>query len=242
MNLRTATAYDRVVCTTAWAAQEFTRIGVGVDRVALGVDRETFHPARHDPATRSGYAGPGDVLVVCGSRLSPEKQPQRAIEAVLELRRDGVPAVLVMAGDGPVLRALRRRARGLPVHFVGFVEDRVRLATLFASADVVIAPGPAETFGLAAVEALASGTPVVVSGRSALPEVVGDAGVAVPDGDFAAAVRTVLGRDERDRRHAARARAEGFGWPAAVAGFLAAHGLPPHAAAPAGRPAVGPLA
>jgi len=53
------------------------------------------------------------------------------------------------------------------------VANRESLAKLLAAADVVIAPGPAETFGLSALEALASGTPVVVSSRSALPEVGG---------------------------------------------------------------------
>ncbi|HKS99470.1 MAG TPA: glycosyltransferase family 1 protein, partial [Rugosimonospora sp.] len=62
---------------------------------------------------------------------------------------------------------------------------------------------------------------------SALPEVVGPAGVAVPDGGFAAGVREVLGWPEAARRGQARERAEEFGWPAAVAGFLAAHEVHP---------------
>ena len=101
------------------------------------------------------------------------------------------------------------------------------LAALLATADAVIAPGPIETFGLAALEALASGTPVVVDGGSALPEVAGDAGVAVyGEGPaFAAGVRQLLARPEAQRRAAARARAEQFGWGTAVDGFLAAHGL-----------------
>jgi len=91
---------------------------------------------------------------------------------------------------------------------------------------VAIAPGPIETFGLAALEALASGTPVVVDESSALPEVVGMAGAAVPDNGFAAGVRQLLARPEADRRAEARARAECFDWRYAVAGFLAAHDLP----------------
>jgi len=94
---------------------------------------------------------------------------------------------------------------------------------LLASADVAIAPGPAETFGLAALEALACGTPVVVSTESALPEVVGEAGASVPGEDLAAGVRAVLSRPEGTRRAAARARAERYDWPTAVDGFLAVH-------------------
>src|ERR1019366_284847 len=88
---------------------------------------------------------------------------------------------------------------------------------LLASADVVLAPGPAETFGLAAVEALACGTPVVVSAESALPEVVGDAGASVAGEDLAAGVQAVLARPEGTRR------AERYDWAAAVDGFLAVH-------------------
>src|SRR5207249_5908493 len=102
------------------------------------------------------------------------------------------------------------------------------------------APGPAETFGLAALEALACGTPVVVSAESALPEVVGEAGASVPGEDLAAGVRAMLARPERARRAAARTRAEQYDWGTATRGFLTAHGAaggpgpPPQAARPAG--------
>ncbi len=111
------------------------------------------------------------------------------------------------------------------MRFVDFVTDRRALAALLATADVVVSPGPIETFGLAALEALACGTPVVVDATSALPEVIGDAGVAVRgEGDtFAAGTAELLARPETQRRTRARARAEQFGWPAAVAGFLDAH-------------------
>ena len=127
--------------------------------------------------------------------------------------------------EGIMRQRLERRARRdqLPVTFAGFLPDRTDLAALLASADVAIAPGPAETFGLAGLEALACGTPVVVSAESALPEVVGDAGAAVAGEDLSAGVTTVLSWPEAARRARARARAERFGWPAAVHAFLAIH-------------------
>ena len=119
------------------------------------------------------------------------------------------------------------------MRFAGHIADRSAVAALLASADVVVAPGPVETFGLAALEALACGTPVVVNESSALPEVVGDAGVAVagtPEA-FADGVQELMARPSAVRRETARARAEGFGWQQAVDGFLRAHGLEPAAAA-----------
>jgi alpha-1,6-mannosyltransferase len=226
LNRRSARNYRRIVCTTRWAAAEFERIGApNLTRIPLGVDLELFSPERYSDTVREGYAGPGQTLLVHCGRLSVEKKPQRSLAALAGLRAAGVDAVLVVAGDGPLRAGLERaaRRRSLPVRFAGFVTDPKNLATLLASADVVVAPGPVETFGLAALEALASGTPVVVSAGSALPEVIGDAGIAVSGEDFADGVRAVLARDAVARRAAARARAEEFGWQASVAAFLAVH-------------------
>jgi alpha-1,6-mannosyltransferase len=226
LNRRTASAYDRVVCTTGWAAQEFRRLGVpNLVEAPLGVDLHTFHPQRRDPELRAEFARPGQPLIVHCGRLSMEKRPQRSVAALAALRAAGVDAVLVIAGDGPMRGRLIRQAAGLPVYFTRFIADPGGVARLLATADVAIAPGPIETFGLAALEALACGTPIVVDAASALPDVVGPAGVAVR-ADFAAGVRELLAWPEPARRANARARAEQFGWPAAVAGFLTAHGLP----------------
>ncbi|MFC8846373.1 MULTISPECIES: glycosyltransferase [unclassified Micromonospora] len=230
LNAATVRAYDRVVCTTAWAAEEFRRIGApDVPLVPLGVDLATFHPARADPVLRERYADHTEILLVHCARLSPEKRPHLAVDALAALRRRGVPAVLVMAGDGPLRPALTRRAADLPVHFTGFLPGRLAVAALLASADAVLAPGPVETFGLSGLEALACGTPVVANAASALPEVLGPAGVAAAGspGAIAAAVSRLLAIPEAHRRATARARAERFGWPAAVAGFLAAHAAGP---------------
>jgi alpha-1,6-mannosyltransferase len=230
LNRNTAASFDVVVCTTGWAGAEFRRLGVpNLVQVPLGVDLAGFHPACRDENLRSGLAPDGRPLLVHCSRLSPEKRPERAIGALAELHRRGVPAVLVVAGDGPRRRSLQAQAGRLPVRFLRHVADRGLLARLLASADVAIAPGPVETFGLSALEALASGTPVVVSSRSALPEVIGPAGLAVEDDDaaYADAAERLLQRDVAERRRAAREQAERFDWPTAVDGFLSAHQIRP---------------
>ncbi|MFJ2774977.1 glycosyltransferase [Kitasatospora sp. NPDC087315] len=231
LNGRTARAYDTVVCTTDWAAAEFHRLGVrNLARAPLGVDLTALRPLAADERAyeRARYAEPAQVLLVLCSRLSTEKRPERAVEALAALRSRGLPAVLVVAGTGPLRTGLAARAArlGLPVRFLGHVAGRAALARLLGCADVVLAPGPVETFGLAAMEALACGTPVAVSRSSALPGLVGPAGAVADDSGegFAEAVRELLSRPPDARRAAARARAERFGWPAAVAAFLAAHG------------------
>ena len=220
-NAALAASFDEVVCTTAWAGEEFARLGVrNLRQVPLGVDLDGFpprlHPSRHD-----------ELLLVMASRLSKEKRPELAVGAVRELVRRGHRVRLLVAGDGAMRPALERASRGLPVHWLGFVSERAELAALLAAADVALAPGPVETFGLAALEALACGTPVVVNRHSALPTVVGDAGRASASSAwvFADCVEELLAVGEAARRARARERAEAFTWDATVQGFLGVHRL-----------------
>ncbi|QJY47727.1 glycosyltransferase [Pseudonocardia broussonetiae] len=223
-NARTAAAYDAVVCTTRFAEEEFARIGCGtVVRVPLGVDLDTFAPDRSDAGLRSRLVDDDAFLVVHCGRLSPEKHAERSIAAVAGLRRAGVAVRLVLAGDGPSRPALQRRAAGLPVDFLGFVPDRGGVARLLATADATIAPGPHETFGLAALESLACGTPVVASAGSALAEIVRPAcGALAHDtgAGFADALGGVLAGERVRQRRAARRRAEQYPWSTSVSGML----------------------
>lgn len=225
-NRRTAANYDTVLCTTSFAREEFDRIGAtNVMTVPLGVDLDTFHPNRFCAHTRNRWAAPGQVLLVHCGRLSVEKRADRSIDALAALRDSGVDARLVIAGDGPMRARLQRQAARLPVDFTGFIDSRSAVATLLASADVALAPGPHETFGLAALEALACGTPAVVSRTSALTEILTSDSGACADNDphaIAAAVAGVMDRPEQQRRYCARRRAETFTWPRSAAGMLAA--------------------
>ncbi len=225
-NRRTAANYDTVLCTTSFAREEFDRIGAAnVMTVPLGVDLDMFHPNRFCPLTRNRWAAPQQVLLVHCGRLSVEKRADRSIDALAALRDSGVDARLVVAGDGPMRARLQRQAQRLPVDFTGFIESRDAVATLLATADVALAPGPHETFGLAALEALACGTPAVVSRTSALTEILTSDSGACADNDpqaIAAAVAAVIDRPEQQRRFCARRRAETFTWPRAAAGMLTA--------------------
>ena len=223
-NRRTAANYDAVVCTTGFAREEFDRIGAeNVATVPLGVDLEQFHPRRRCAQMRRRWAAPEQTLLVHCGRLSVEKHAHRSIDTVAALRDSGIDAQLVVVGEGPLRTRLERQASGLPVAFTGYVGCRDTVATILASADVALALGPHETFGLAALEALACGTPAVVSRTSALAEILTCDSGATADNDahaIARAVASVIGRPEPLRRSSARRRAEQFTWPRSAAGML----------------------
>ena len=223
-NRRTAADYDTVVCTTGFAREEFDRIGAtNTVTVPLGVDLEMFHPSRRSSAMRRRWATPNQILLVHCGRLSVEKRADRSIDAVAALCEAGVEVRLVVVGDGPLRARLQRQAARLPIDFTGFISDRHTVAELLASADIALAPGPHETFGLAALEALACGTPAVVSRTSALGEIITPDSGALADNNpvaIAEAVRTIASRPEAHRRECARRRAEMFTWQRAAVGML----------------------
>ncbi|MDT5254609.1 MAG: alpha,6-mannosyltransferase [Mycobacterium sp.] len=223
-NRRTAADYDTVVCTTGFAREEFDRIGAtNTVTVPLGVDLEMFHPSRRSALVRRRWASPTQILLVHCGRLSVEKRADRSIDAVAALCDAGIEARLVVVGDGPLRARLQRQAARLPIDFTGFVSDRHTVAELLASADVALAPGPHETFGLAALESLACGTPAVVSRTSALGEIITADSGALADNDpasIADAVAAIVSRPEEHRRAGARRRAEMFTWQRAAVGML----------------------
>jgi alpha-1,6-mannosyltransferase len=229
-NLRLATAFDTIVCASDWAGQEFQRLGVpNLADVPLGVDLSVFHPDRASADLRRELVAGEQPLLVMANRLAPEKQPRLAIATIAELHRLGTPAHLVVAGTGPMVSACRRSAASLPVTFLGYVADRARLAQLLATADVVLAPAPFPAVGLTALEALASGTPVVGRRGSGLTKMLETAGGATAPGsaaEFAQAVRRIITTDARRRRLAARAAAQCFGWSTTVQHMLATHRIP----------------
>ncbi|KUH88719.1 MULTISPECIES: glycosyltransferase [unclassified Mycobacterium] len=228
-NRRTAQSYDAVVCTTGFARDEFDRIHASnVFTVPLGVDLDQFHPRHRSASVRKRWAAPEQTLLVHCGRLSVEKHAHRSIDTVAALRATGVDARLVVVGDGPLRTRLERQAARLPVDFTGYIGCRDTVATILATADVALAPGPHETFGLAALEALACGTPAVVSRTSALTEILDAESGAAADNDpvaIANAVASVISRPETVRRNEARRRAEQFTWPRAATGMLQALGV-----------------
>ena len=221
-NSRLAGKFDYVVTTTNFAASEFNDIGTSnVVRVPLGVDLETFSPLHHNEELRTKMLKGGEVLLIHCGRLSPEKKPERSLQALRELLERGINARLVYIGSGPLHKKLYDSSRDIPVTFWGYVANKNLLAQMIASADVSLAPGPIETFCLAALESLASGTPVVASNTSAVGEFLIDeegdfVGLTAANNGaaFADAIEIILEELREDSTLSSRCRiqAEKFPW------------------------------
>lgn len=224
-----ATRFDAVVVASSFAGHEFAGTGCSLREIPLGVDLDTFRPNRTAPAPGPEVPrGTGDHpwRLVYSGRLSVEKNPIAAIAAVKALIADDLAVHLDVYGTGSQRHHLERVAAELPITFHGHLADRRELAARIAEADVVIAPGPAETFGLTVLESLACGTPVVTADTGGAGELLAvGAGLAAAStgADMARAVAGILAWPEAERRAAARHRAEQFPWSATVASMLDVH-------------------
>jgi glycosyltransferase involved in cell wall biosynthesis len=146
----------------------------GVKRIRLwpqGVDARRFHPDKASEEWRErlsdGHASESLLLYV--GRLAPEKGIER-LKAIMT----GVPGTrLAFVGDGPARADLEREFGGTPAVFTGVLQGE-DLASAYASADAFLFPSTTDTLGLAMLEALASGLPVVAARGGASHEIVSD--------------------------------------------------------------------
>jgi alpha-1,6-mannosyltransferase len=232
-NTKLAAKFDYVVTTTDFASSEFNEIGTSnLVQIPLGVDLTNFSPERYNDELRTKMLKGGDVLLVHCGRLSPEKKPERSLQALRELLDRGVNARLVFIGSGPLHKKLYDSSRDIPVTFWGYVANKNLLAQMIASADISIAPGPIETFCLAALESLASGTPVVASNTSAVGEFLKTEDgncvglTAANNGSaFADAIEKLLSLTNEDvqMRQRCRSQAENFPWSKTIFELNALH-------------------
>jgi alpha-1,6-mannosyltransferase len=164
-----------------FVAQELTQQGVErVRRVTLGVDLELFHPRRrlYASETRRGLGLPAGPLALFVGRIAREKELDLLLSSWPDVeRRTG--ARLVLIGDGPSKKRLMHRPGSDRFFWLPFEGDREHLADLIAAVDIYVAPCSLETFGLSALEALASGTPILTADRGGVAETVTRSGAGL---------------------------------------------------------------
>lgn len=167
---------DVNLCTSESVRGEL--IEQGVKRVRVwphGVDSGLFGPEKATRAWRERLSGgePDKKLLAFVGRIAPEKNIGQA-RAVLERLPDTRMAII---GDGPAREATKREFAGTPTVFTGLLQNE-DLAGALASADVFVLPSTTETLGMATIEALASGVPVLAARSDVSSEVVGTARTA----------------------------------------------------------------
>jgi glycosyltransferase involved in cell wall biosynthesis len=211
---------DRLIAVSEATLDDLVRLRVAPREkfavIPVGLDLDRFLELSYDDGSefreRVG-AAPDEVLLVYAGRLVPIKRVDRAIRAVADARAEGLGAMLVIVGDGPLreeLTALRDSLElGDAVRFLGYME---RLESAIAGADIAILTSDNEGTPVFLIEAAAGATPAVATSVGGVPDVVKtETGVLVaPDEEqeLAQAVER-LGRDrelrtalgERAREH-----------------------------------------
>ena len=171
----------------------------------IDFDRAKVSDNDAEKRVRREFNAEGSHLLLIVARLHPEKGHIYLFEALSDIRRRiKKPVRLLVAGTGPFEADYRKQvqANGCEdiVSFLGFRKDS---ADLMAAADLVILPSVAEAFGLAIVEALYIGTPVVATHVGGIPEIVDDGldGILVPPSDSRALGDALIGLlNDEERR------------------------------------------
>jgi len=212
--------FDHVLAPSRWVAEDLRAHGLAhVEYQPLGVDRTQFAPVRRDMRWRErwlrghGLDARSHLLLYVG-RFAPEKNLDLLARAVGLL---GPGHVLVALGSGP------RPPRGDQVLVLPAEKRPAKLARIMASSDVFVHAGDRETFGLAALEAMACGTPLVTSARCGLGELVRGVGTTLGSAQprvWAEAMVEQIHCPSESARKAGLQRARAHDWPRLIAPWL----------------------
>jgi len=218
----------KVICNSRYMREEVkTVFNLPADKIEIipnGIRPAAFQAEKIDPAVRQRFAAPGEKLIFFIGRLVREKGVQLLLEALPMIRERFPGTRLVVAGSGPFEEELRRTALHLGVDrfvtFAGYIDEPLR-NQLYAQADVAAFPSLYEPFGLVALEAMATGTPVVVSDTGGFAETVehevnGLRAAAGDASDLAWQITRLLAEPELAQRLARRGLLdveEKYSWP-----------------------------
>ena len=150
-----------------------------------GIDIQRFHPSHRNGFFQKKFRINDDIkkLIYVG-RVSKEKNLDILIHTFGKLCGERSGLHLIVVGDGPYLKNMKRAMKGLPVTFAGYLKGE-ELAQAYASSDIFIFPSTTDTFGNVVLEAQASGVPVIVTDQGGPAEnlIPGETGFIVPAED-----------------------------------------------------------
>jgi L-malate glycosyltransferase len=180
---------DRITAVSQYLKEETCRAfgcdGPDIDVIHNFIDPDVYNREKY-PSLLKKQFGQSKPILMHLSNFRTVKRVRDVVRIFAEVNRE-IPSVLVMIGDGPDRPAAEEEARMLGVaDSVSFLGKLDRIAPLLAAADLFLLPSQSESFGLSALEALASGVPVVGTNAGGLPEVVrnGETGVLCRVGDI----------------------------------------------------------
>jgi glycosyltransferase involved in cell wall biosynthesis len=212
------------------------QFGIARDKidVALPGVTDRFHPLpAGDVAAFRQRAGLPERFLLFVGTLEPRKNLPVLLRAYAQLPPADRAAVHLVLGGGKgwmydeIFRTIEQHDLGATVHLPGYL-DEADLPLWYNAADALVYPSVFEGFGLPVIEAMACGTPVLVSDSSSLPEAAGDTGFLLPpDGTEAwteALARVIHDPGWRAEAGAqAQARAAGFTWSNTAAQTVASY-------------------
>jgi len=229
---------DRVICATELERTALRQLydadPAKVTVIPLGVDLDLFQPASKEAARAELGLSEDQHIVLFVGRIEPLKGVDILINAAAMLESDVECTVMVVGGDNTARTQVARlrelaREKGIEgrVSFVGAV-DHERLPLYYNAADVCVVPSHYESFGLVAVEAMASGVPVVASRVGGLTGTVrdGETGYLIPwlcPEPFAERIELLLDNDSlrRNLGEAAREEVARYRWENVTSAMLA---------------------
>lgn len=136
---------------------------------------QTDYRRQPDPSLRKSLSPEGEPLLAHVSNFRPVKRPVDCVEILARVLKKGIKARLVMVGDGSERTNAEHRARCLGIYErCAFVGKQPRIVDYLSVSDVLLLPSLQESFGLAALEAMACEVPVIASRVGGIPEVVTD--------------------------------------------------------------------
>lgn len=171
-------AWRVIVCSRYMEQELYQVFQLPRDKLRVipnGVLPEKFAVRKTDTEFRNKYAQPDQKIVFFVGRLVQEKGVQVLLEAMPKVLSYNPKTKLVIGGKGPSEHYLKQRSQELGidhnVYFTGYIDDATR-NKLYQSADVAVVPSLYEPFGIVALEAMAAGTPLVVSDTGGLREII----------------------------------------------------------------------